>query len=709
MNPIQNLLSDHLIQALGWTILHSLWQGAAVAVLLAVVLIVMRRNSSNARYVATISSLAALLLVSVFTFLRYYQASTVGKPQPEGLELVWQVGKQLLQDTPPVKTENWQDYFSFFTDYFAQHLPLIVSGWLLGITILMLRFLGGIAYLQRLKHYKTQAVSDFWQGTTNYLARQMKLKKTVSLLESAVVKVPMVIGWLKPVILLPIGTLNGLTARQVEIILAHELAHVYRHDYLVNILQSLVEIALFFNPFVWWISASIREERENCCDDLAIQVTNEDQLAFAQTLVSLEEMRWQSIGLVPAFLGDKGSLLGRIKRLVQQNTPNSTFSEGFISALLLVFCLTIASFNTPQPTLNQLTSSHSWWLTPLWNTIQNVTASADNEAPLAPLAPESPEEPILTDSKLRAKLDTIRFGNGFMAVTDRRGNTTLYKNGEKIDKEDFNKYKDVFSFSPGSKSIKNATGNFSLSVNGENGEHFSLNIPIPSLESLEELANLPEIPDVPLPPMSFIENGENGEFIYIDDEGNRTKIYFKNGQPDNIYYNEEWLDKNSDEYQGRLETMQKDRDKMQREFERKNQKYREELERSREKIERKREKISDKEYQKSLREIETRLRKNEEYKRSYERDLQRQNHRPHNQSMEDGFKKLIKELEKDNIIEKGATKLKLSAKNGIIKVNGSTLSGSQAQKYKNLLKKYLDWNVDDRGSSYSWSWEDDND
>jgi bla regulator protein blaR1 len=698
MNLVQNLWSDQLTQALGWTILHSLWQGAMVAVLLAISLIIMRRNSSNARYVVAISSLGTLLLVSIVTFLSYYQAQPVVPAKQAGLPLVWELGKAVLQDAPQVKADNWQDYFSVFAYYFDEHLPLIVSAWLLGIAILMLRFLGGIAYLQRLKHYKTQAAAAFWQGTTNYLARQMKLKKTVLLLESAVAKVPMVIGWLKPVILLPIGTLNGLTARQVEIILAHELAHVYRHDYLINIGQSLVEIALFFNPFVWWISASIREERENCCDDLAIRVTNEDQFAFAQTLVSLEEMRWQAIGLVPAFLGDKGSLLNRIKRLAQKNTPNSTFSEGFISALLLVFCLTIASFNAPQPTLNQLTSSHDWWIKPLWNTIQKATTP--EAASIASVA----EKPAFIVG------DTIRFGNGFMAVTDRRGRTSLYKNGEKIDQEDFNKYKDVFSFSPGSKE-KKQEGHFSLSVNGENGEHFSLNIPIPSdinlkeLEKLAELENLVDLPEIPLPPTSFIQEGENGNFVYIDDEGNTTKIYFKNGQPDKIYYNEEWLDNDSQEYQERLEIMQKDRDKMQREFERKSKKYQEELERSRKEIENKREKFSDKEYQKALREIETRLRKNEEYKRSYERDSQRQAYR-HHQSMEDGYKKLIKELEKDGVIEKGSSKLKLSVKNGIIKVNGSPLSGSQAQKYKALLKKYLDWNVDDRGSSYGWSWED---
>ena len=168
-------------------------------------------------------------------------------------------------------------------------------------------------WVQRLKSHRTTAVSARWQHTAQTLARQLHIRRPVRLLESASVAVPTVIGWLRPVVLMPASALAGLSPEQLQAILAHELAHIRRHDYLVNLLQTLVETLLFYHPAVWWLSRRIRAEREHCCDDLAVSLCG-DPYTYARALADLEGLRAPSVPLALAATG--GSLLGRVRRLV---------------------------------------------------------------------------------------------------------------------------------------------------------------------------------------------------------------------------------------------------------------------------------------------------------------------------------------------------------------------------------------------------------
>jgi beta-lactamase regulating signal transducer with metallopeptidase domain len=351
MNFINELFSERLVQALGWTILHSFWQGAVVALLLALAMIGLRRNSSGVRYFVSATALFTMMALWAITFVTHYQsysesisADAQEVPAPE------QIAEEIIVAVTETTTQNatWGDYFAYFGNYFEQHLPLIVCVWAMGIVILLLRFLGAYSYLQRLKHYKTFAVSEYWQTTTQLLATQLKIRRAVRLLESAMIQVPMVIGHLKPVILLPLGTLTGLSQHQVESILAHELAHIRRNDYLVNLFQSVVEIILFYNPFIWWISGIIQEERENCADDIAVSLTG-DSLTLVKTLATLEELRLSTPQFAMALSGRKSGLLHRIQRLLRPRSTQPTFGEGFLSAFVLIFCLTIATVNAHTP------------------------------------------------------------------------------------------------------------------------------------------------------------------------------------------------------------------------------------------------------------------------------------------------------------------------------------------------------------------------
>lgn len=266
--------------AIGWALLHLLWQGTIVAVLLAASLALIGRRSAAVRYRAACGALLALVVLPMVTAMR---ASDM-QPFPT--------------------TAGWAAFVS-------RHLREIVAVWLIGVAVLSLRLAGGWLRAQRMTTRGTMP-SPLWQRTVDRIAASIHLRRTVRLLESAAVEVPTVIGWLRPVILLPVAALAGLTPEQVEMVLAHELAHIRRNDFLINLLQAVVETLLFYHPAVWWISRQVRIERENCCDDLAISVCG-SPIRYARALTRLEELR---VDAAPLLLAANGaSLVSRVQRL----------------------------------------------------------------------------------------------------------------------------------------------------------------------------------------------------------------------------------------------------------------------------------------------------------------------------------------------------------------------------------------------------------
>ncbi len=455
MTTLNQLLPTQLIEALGWTILHSIWQGAVLAILLTLTWIVLRKNSSQVRYFVATTALFTLFLVAAITFVSLYwnfsgnELALPPAPSPSEIILPTPTPFQMTAPTP----ENLS-FWANFQQYFEGHLPLIVSMWLLGVVVLMLRFLGGIAYLQRLKHYQNSPVAAQWQGTLRYLSAQIGVKQKVQLLESALVKVPMVIGYLKPVILMPLGTLAGLPMAQIESILAHELAHIRRHDYLVNILQSLVDITLFFNPFAWWISECVREERENCCDDIALQATG-DVLTFAKTLANLEALRLDSPQLSMTFTGKRGSLKQRIQRIIYGKSQRATFSEGFFSGLVLVFCLAVVSYQAKAEFFNFKDT-----LVDKVSELLNEKDAVDGETP--ELKSYTLDE-FFDESELAqpaSLADTIRFGEDFMLITSPNGKDfQIFKGDKLLKKEEYTQFSNLFTVEDTTIKISNAALN----------------------------------------------------------------------------------------------------------------------------------------------------------------------------------------------------------------------------------------------------------
>ncbi len=336
---IHSIISEEILYALGWTVIHSLWQAFLVGLVLALLLVSLQKHSAKFRYALANAAMLFVLGWSMFTFLDYYQTAQV---EVIGDLTFWGAvgaaeGGSFLQNL-----------YHSFSEYFNQHLPLIVTFWLLGVAFFMLRMLGSLAYVQHLKNKHTQPLSEVWQEKLEILAGRIPMKKTVGLMESAIVKVPMVVGFFKPVILMPMGAVNGLTVEQVEAILAHELAHIYRNDYILNIFQSLIETLFYFNPAVWWISANIRTERENCCDDIAVEVCG-NSLAYAKALVSLQEMHRAAPALAMPLSGNKNQLLNRVRRILNQPQNKSNIMEKITATFMLFIAMLMLSFGANNP------------------------------------------------------------------------------------------------------------------------------------------------------------------------------------------------------------------------------------------------------------------------------------------------------------------------------------------------------------------------
>jgi hypothetical protein len=208
--------------------------------------------------------------------------------------------------------------------------------WFAGAAACSLRLLMGFISAAALRRSRHAPVLTEWQQTLDRLIERMHVSRSVRLLATDRVDSPSVIGWLRPVILAPVGVLCGLAPEQVEALLAHELAHVRRHDYLVNVLQGIAESLLFYHPAVWWISNQIRAEREHCCDDLAVAASG-DVLVYARALSELESMR--PARFKAALSANDGSLLRRIQRLadpVAAHRPAGWGVAWSLGALLLL-------------------------------------------------------------------------------------------------------------------------------------------------------------------------------------------------------------------------------------------------------------------------------------------------------------------------------------------------------------------------------------
>ncbi|HJW72603.1 MAG TPA: M56 family metallopeptidase [Geothrix sp.] len=322
MNPILSLAREPWAQALGWTLVHFLWQGAVLGLVAWLTLLLMRGLGARARYGMACTFLLLMVAAPAATFLLLHRSAPVQAP----LTLTMEAAASARAAVPLVQQVKGD---------FEARLPWLLLGWAAGVLLLSLRFLGSWIRVQRLRHRNASPVPAGWHLILSRLCREMKLTRTVRLLQSAAVEVPTALGWLRPLILLPACAFTGLAPVQLEAILAHELAHIQRGDFLVNLLQSLVEVLLFYHPAVWWLSHRIRAERELCCDDVAARLCG-DPLLLARALADLEALR-EPLSPTPAHLAmaaNGGSLMHRIRHLLHPSLPVSSGARAATLTLL---------------------------------------------------------------------------------------------------------------------------------------------------------------------------------------------------------------------------------------------------------------------------------------------------------------------------------------------------------------------------------------
>ncbi|NQX41154.1 Signal transducer regulating beta-lactamase production, contains metallopeptidase domain [Pedobacter steynii] len=329
------------------TLLHSLWQGLALALITALILMFTSRSSAKLRYNLLISGLILFAVSSSLSFVYEWQKST--QTNFETLAVVAPVvHDQQIQGEVALTGAEPVDLLQKAVRYFSGYASTIVLVWFLVICARSVQLFAGLYSIKRIRNTQVSPAGVYWENRVKALALQFGITQMVQIVQSGIVKVPMVVGHLKPLILVPIGLINGLSEKEVEAIICHELAHIKRRDYLVNILQSLMEIVFFFNPAVLWISKLIREERESCCDDMTISSTH-DKVNYISALISCQEFQPGNPEYAMAISGKDDQLVQRVKRMVSNDSPSLNKIEKGVLAVGLVAAVTLsAAFSGPQ-------------------------------------------------------------------------------------------------------------------------------------------------------------------------------------------------------------------------------------------------------------------------------------------------------------------------------------------------------------------------
>ena len=334
MSSLDAVLDTPFAYHLGWTLVHFLWQGVLVGAAYAVARRWMGETSSHVRYSLSLGTLAVLAALPVYTFLHLTLNSLPTQPfmaVPQGAA----AGVAVTAET---------SLSSWLREMLRPLIPWTVPAWCAGVGLLGLRACAGWHKTRRLLREAVGPAPAAWQLVVERLGATIGVRIQVQVFLSIHVDAPCVLGWLKPVILLPPSVITGLSSLQLEMVLAHELAHIRRCDYLVNLLQVGVETLLFYHPVVRWVSRDIRRERELCCDDAAIKACG-DALHYAHALADLEGLRTaeaMALGI------NGGELTLRVERLiaphrVQPLSAPRVTSMMLASALFFSALLALAS------------------------------------------------------------------------------------------------------------------------------------------------------------------------------------------------------------------------------------------------------------------------------------------------------------------------------------------------------------------------------
>lgn len=405
-------ITGDLVRALGWSILHALWQAFFVYACLKVVLKLWPMASARIKYNLSFFALSGIFAWFLITFYQQWHTITAAKELLVQYIPAHPADMAALAAQPVAPYPGQLEMVMLFPSL-ELCFPILVTLYLAGMLLMTIKLTSDLLQLQHIRTTMVEPMGEVWEKHLQRLMGRLKLSRPVKLLVSRYIQVPVMLGFLKPVILLPVAMVNNLSEEQLEAILLHELAHVKRNDYLLNIFQSIVETILFFNPFVWLISRIIRQEREHCCDDLVIAGTVQP-LHYAKALMALETYRLTSNPMAMAAADDKQHLFHRIKRIMEMKTKHLNYSQKLLAVLIIATALVSIAWLNPakgkdagsQPLESAMTADTTMPAPPLppsppapapapaTSPETPVTPPAADELPDPPDPPSAPEAPV---------------------------------------------------------------------------------------------------------------------------------------------------------------------------------------------------------------------------------------------------------------------------------------------------------------------------
>jgi Antirepressor regulating drug resistance, predicted signal transduction N-terminal membrane component len=366
-------MSSDITYRFALVLLHSLWIAGVTLGIAKGLMMVVNHQRSRLRYTLVSASFMTFVVAVAITLIWHFPESTGNQGGIAAHDVnVFYISTDDTA-TPPL-----------FEGIVAQYSAFIFGLWLIGATFFALRFAGGLWYLRRLTSNSFESSSHI-QAVFRGIASKFTLAVPVRLAESTLVTAPMVTGILKPLIILPAGFATGISTQQLEAILAHELVHVTRHDFLVNIIQSLAEALFFFNPFVWMLSDMIRREREHVCDDAVVEL-GFDKILYVRTLAQLEATRLAMHAPALSFADNKKILLHRIKRLMEKSIKTRSTGEKLLPAVLLIMGLACAAWLNVDHIAEPINP--------------NSLVQSDTIRPVQPVQPKQPDTSFEFDEPL---------------------------------------------------------------------------------------------------------------------------------------------------------------------------------------------------------------------------------------------------------------------------------------------------------------------
>jgi bla regulator protein blaR1 len=333
MSGLTTWMSPETMRLIGISLLHFLWQGTALVALASLAMAIAK--SAAVRYWTGVVTLVLMVAAPVMTFVALQYTHT-SEPQATFSVATWNAIQK------PATTVAAQSDPVAPLGVPANSLAWIVEAWFAGVILFSMRTLGGILLIERLRRRASVSVSETLLATCLALQKKLGIARVIRYCQSLRVEAPVVIGWLRPVVLLPVSVLTGLTDEQLEAVIAHELAHIKRLDAFVNLFQVAAETLLFYHPAVWWMSARIRAEREHCCDDAAIELCG-DAVAYARALASMEERRTAP---ALALAANASPLADRIRRMLGVAELKSGMRRAGLAAGFLCLSAAILAGNT---------------------------------------------------------------------------------------------------------------------------------------------------------------------------------------------------------------------------------------------------------------------------------------------------------------------------------------------------------------------------